>query len=63
MNGRVMLARKIVIGALGAWLLGAAGVSFYESRHLRESAEGAAALSLLETLPVPLVELLSLKSG
>ena len=27
-----------------------------ESRHLRESAEGAAALSLLETLPAPLVE-------
>jgi len=36
MTGRLNLARKLLIAALGLWLFGAAGISFYESRRLQE---------------------------
>ena len=36
MTGRVAIVRKVLVGALGLWLLAASGWSFYQSRSLQE---------------------------
>jgi hypothetical protein len=57
MNGRIMLARKLVIGALGLWLFAAAGASFYRSRRLAEpvvAGPGVAAVGQLSDYFPPL---------